>query len=71
MSRTKNYYMDQDAEIMTRILDISKESESKEEYLDRARQLKKDLTFYDDEDAEKEIEMIWIVSVEENGQCHI
>jgi hypothetical protein len=63
--------MKEDEKIMTRILDISKESESKQEYLDRARQLKKDLTFYDDIDAEQEIEMIWIISNEENRQCHI
>ena len=67
--KTKHYYMKEDDRIMTMIHDISKEVESKEEYLDRARQLKKDLTFYDDQDAENEIEMIWILSNEENRQC--
>ena len=50
-------------------MSISKEVGSAEEYFKRARQLKKYLTCYDDMDAEQEIEMIWMISNEENRQC--
>lgn len=63
--------MEQDDKIINQIFSISKEVGSIEEYLDKARQLKKDLTFYDDEDAEREIQMIWQISAEEDGRCHI
>ena len=69
MSKTNSLYMQKDEEIIDEIMSISKEVRSQEEYFTRARALKKYLTCYDDMDAEQEIEMIWIISNEENRQC--
>lgn len=60
MSKTNSLYMEQDQQLWHQIYLIGKDCDSYEEYIERTKDLIKDLSMGDLTDHEQELEFYWI-----------